>query len=265
MSIWGSHRIPEDSASTFSVGRLELHVRRRGREWLFALTSREPEEAGLSEPNAAETPNAGEAEHVEPVFSRYVAADSSPLLSLTPVMPDRPVVARAQTPVTLGPGVEARFYAEIPVWVRGTVGGDERRILFDTSIRQLSNTWFGGVLTGRLCYSLDRSFVFSQSELEVNEDAAVCTLRYRNQSRTPFSSGKVAIFADLLRVYRARGGLWTNEAVATVLGPEQLNLSVAETLPFPKAELEALGAPRVQAAESIVRKGLILLRTITNN
>ena len=248
MSIWGGNQVSDDGTMTFSVGDFALTVQRHGREWLFSH-------------------RLGEAtgdDQTEPSPDRYLAADRSSLLTLSPFMPDRPVVVAAGTRFALGAGVEARFYVEIPVWVRATVGGDPRRILFDTPTRRLSNTWFGGVMTGRLCYSLDRPMVFHREELTGQDDTAVCTVRFRNQSRSQFSSGKVAVFADLLRVYRRSERLWTNDAIATVVAPDQLSLSVGEELPFPKAELEQLADSRVPAGENIVRKGLILLKTITN-
>lgn len=232
-----------------------MWVRRTGRDWVFATRL-----GGDSQPEFPQDVDR----------RRYVAANSNGRLRLAPVMPDRPVVGSADTPFSLGPGVEARFYARIPVWVRATVGDDDRAILFESATRTLSNTWFGGVMTGRLCYSLDTKLVFLRSDLGPGEDIAVCSVRFRNQSRTPFSAGKIAIFADLVGVYKREPSvsgepqLWTNQAWVTVLGPEQLNLSVSDDLPLPKAELRRLSEARVHAGENILRKGLILLRTISN-
>src|SRR5690606_21791477 len=69
---------------------------------------------------------------------------------LSPGAADRPVVARPEVPLQVPPGDSIRLYLGTPAWITVTAVGVQ---LAEVPSRRLSDTWFGDVDAGELCYA----------------------------------------------------------------------------------------------------------------
>ncbi len=265
-------------------GSLDLWVHRQQRSWLFAAASVPPtgvptasDELFASGPDELDKP-----EEVE--WKRVVPRTMEATVHFSPVMADRPVVVRAQFPLTVNPRAATTVYADLPVWIRvssgastTTTGQDSAscgvaagEFLYESPVKTLSNTWYGGPLTGKLCYTLDTTLHYDPELIRRGDIVAGCRLTITNQTRRPFSVGKVAVFANLLSVYRIGEGIasplpagyWTEDARAILIGDEELAVGVGDKPPAPGARL--VGPARERTSENILKKSLILLKKISN-
>ena len=220
-------------------------------------------------------------------WKRVVPRSTDATIRFSPVMADRPVVVRTQFPLTLNPRAATTFYADLPVWVRvsaapaGALKADEsaganaRRevpveYLYETPAKLLSNTWYGGPLTGKLCYTLDTTLHYDPELIRRGDVVVGCRLTITNQTKRPFSVGKIAVFANLLSVYRVSetsssplpAGYWTEDARAILTGDDELTVGVGDKAPAADARL--VGPARERSSDSIIKKSLILLKKISN-
>lgn len=252
MYDWPSFTFAPGETRRLRFGNLHLWIHRQEKAWLYGSVIDEADIPGEEKP---ETVN----------WNRVVTVNTTASIRIVPVMPDRPVVVRTQFPLTIKPRGSTQFYADLPVWIRGETASRPAESIFELACGTMSNTWYGGPLTGKLCYTLDAALHYDFDKVPLADTVACCRLFISNRSKKSFSVGKIPIFANLLAVYRLRGhgpDLWTQGARATLSGEDELSVDVDDKVPVPGAEL--VTTAREKTDENILRKSLILLRKITN-
>jgi len=282
---WGSHSFSIGEEKSFTLGSLCVTIRRTVTTWQYAL-SQLPEHVD-DQPAEPETTDV----EAELDWSTYICGSSDDAITLVPAVPDRPLVIKASQPIHIAPGATYTFFTAIPLWVQAWVGKPGKRMLFDVPTRGFSNTWFGGAMTGRLCYTSSEQVVRHAHDVRTSEGtpSAYCAVEVRNNANTPLNFSKLAVFADLLRIYEVTdtkpdrmqqrkrratregihfsvevGDLWTSDAFAVYSAEEELNISVSDRPPQIPATVTRLSGPRNPDGDNIIRRGLILLRKISN-
>ncbi|TVQ21564.1 MAG: hypothetical protein EA383_16840 [Spirochaetaceae bacterium] len=292
-SSWGPHKFEIGEEQYFSFGRLGVYIRRTVTTWQYALQP-------LPEP-CSETDTETTEENEDPgteeltadlAWATYICGSSDDFVTILPAVPDRPLVVRAQQQINIAPGATYTFFTAVPLWVQAWVGKPGKRLLFDVPTSGFSNTWFGGAMTGRLCYTSPEQVV--RHAHDVHPESAVptayCPVEVRNNAHTPLSFSKLAVFADLLRIYEVTdvqapaggsnrkrrmaqkkvhipvsiGDFWTSDALAVYTTEEELSISVTDRPPYVPFQLSLVNRPRGADADTIIRRGLILLRKISN-
>lgn len=190
--LWQTYAMEVGQHRQWPIGDAVFHVRREPDEWQVA---RQP------------TDDDG-----EPPWKRWPADASWSDVVLAPAMPDRPVVARPESPVQLAPGCEARFFVSIPLWVRFTVAGVEPALaLLDAPAVVLSSIWFGEPTEGELCYSLKtRARRCDTQDSAENPHRAVCPVRMINETEAAVEFQRVCLQGKHLNIYRGATHLWTD-------------------------------------------------------
>ncbi|MDZ7827572.1 MAG: hypothetical protein U5R48_17990 [Gammaproteobacteria bacterium] len=144
----------------------------------------------------------------------YTGEDASDVLRLTPLLPDRPVVARPREPFAIAPGQRATLFVGVPLWLE-LVTGDDAHLVAHPSAR-LADTWFGpSTRSGELCYASLTNCRTSLEEMIRSSWRAVTPLVLENQGAEVWSLDRVALPVPLLPLFRAADGrYWTSELTA---------------------------------------------------
>ena len=279
--MWSAEEVAPGTCRRFGFGPLHVWIRRTRTTWQFAGTY-----AGESEEPVSDEPP----DDLE--WTAFVPQSNDTQIFFQPAPPDRPIVVRTEQPFQLAPGAEYSLYTGVPLWVRAWLGSSGGQLLFDLPTAILSNTWFGGAMTGRLCYSSPNMFARDTKAIPEGQGYALCPLHVRNSSDHSFTFSRIAILADLLRVFRSTdagaqapvrrlwrrvsrgaasplvhsvpGQLWTSEAYAHYSAEQELNVSVGDQAPRGEHGFEMLCEPRERDSDNLFRRSLILLRRISN-
>lgn len=144
-------------------------------------------------------------------FARFVFTRTHEQLSVLPNLPDRNVVAKPRTPITLMPGQEVTLFVGAVLWfsVR-TLKGE---LFYDVPLRRLSDTWFGpSPQVGELCYASRTHAIIDPQLLSHRSYRAIVPITIRNENlREPLVIEKINVPVTLLELYYTKTGqFWTN-------------------------------------------------------
>lgn len=212
--IWKRRTLRPGQVLRWQIGPLDLIVQRTDKEWMLTHTAQAGVEARSSVVESASMPEVAD-------WRRWAAREMDRSLQMTPVTPDRPVIARPEDPFTILPGDDATFFISIPVWIRVSAGNGEMRMLCEVPSLTLSNTWFGTPTEGELCYGLRIHARRSVEELTERPYRAICPLHVRNPSEIPLEFLRLCLRMEHLGVYRGNRHLWTNEVRVRYRGADQ--------------------------------------------
>jgi hypothetical protein len=226
---WGETALPVGGVARVVAGPLRLWARRRAHEWALVTTT-------------GSNGHAGEAERGHPVpeddvpesgsVHRFSFAQSPAALVLRPVLADRAVVVRPESPLWIPSGERVVLFMSTPVWVGVSVGRPSRQRvarrrgrrpersaedavedvgLIDIPTYRLSDTWFGpSTLVGELCYSSRTAGRLALDELPTRPHRAVTPVTIENLAASSLELRRLVVPIPSLALYAdTRSGLWT--------------------------------------------------------
>jgi hypothetical protein len=250
MDPWEATRIELGRLYRARVGPLSLWLRRSDDE-IHIAPDRADVDADLAdcEPLAeAPVPDG-----VDPDWARWVVGEGADSLRLAPALPDRAVVVRPESTLTLPTGREALFLVSIPVWVRVSISGDAGLDLCEHPTTVLSNIWFGDPMSGELCYSLRTRARRGVEDSPPRGHRAICPVRIRNDAPKPLEVERFCVRVQHLRIYAGQR-LWTSEVRVRFRGEEQ----ASEVHYAPEApSLEPVGGVVGDAREPVAPDSLL--------
>jgi hypothetical protein len=239
--IWNEHSFKDDSPLRWRIGDLSLSAKNPGDEiWISQryceANDQVEQEAELS-------------------WARWALKKKSSALYLVPALPDRSVVVKPESAFRLLPGVQARIFVRVPVWVAVKPAGPQKRQLTEIPSAILSLTWFGSPVEGELCY-----WISSSARREVKIDAerphlAICPVQLKNKSEEDLLIEKLCLRVKWLSLYESNGQLWSNSTSVSFQGTTEMSdvsVSSGPPLEAPKAELKSV--PREAAKRSFAIK-----------
>jgi len=240
------------------VGPLELWARRLADEWQVATTRDPAREERVLVDAVDQPPEAAE-------WKRYAADPGENHFRLTPVAPDRPLIVRPEDTLVIPPGRNVLLFVSVPLWVQIQVGDPVPTHLDEYPTLILTNTWFGTLTEGGLCYGLRTRAKRSVDEVNVRPARALCPLRLRNASDGPLEFQRLCLRSQHLCIYRGSRHLWTNAASVTYRGELELSSVIFERKP-PEFERAAtlLAEAREPIARSFIAKTFDNLRALTH-
>lgn len=240
---WGEHALASDATLDLQLGPLELRVRSTGDEiWLAHVPgSRPPSGTATGRPARDPRRDAADGEWVRwPVPE---GADRRVLLS--PVFPPRPVVAEPDRSFRLLPRARARIFVRVPLWVRVAVRSDPDRVLTEVPSVVLSDTWWGGLTEGELCYWLRTTARRKVPSEAFRPHLAVCPLELSNRSDEELPVEKLVLRVAHLSLFSADGRLWADDTRVRYRGPfEGSEIEVAGRRPDEATDGVRVAAPR---------------------
>lgn len=130
-------------------------------------------------------------------FERSVAK-----LALLPMLADRPMIVKPESPFSVPSGESITLYVSTPTWVTLQFGSPPQRLLEFPSFRP-SDTWFGpSTREGELCYASRTAGRLTLAEIPVRPHRAVTPIRIRNRASDALFLERVKVPVMYLSVYR---------------------------------------------------------------
>lgn len=212
--LWQSHVISKNQQFELCFGQLHLWVRREAQQWQIAYeneleAAEERFSLSFSEQAMPETQSP----------TRWILDEQVESFRLRPLLPDRPLIVRPESPVCLMPEQTVRFFIDIPLWLELSFGGKAAKGLEIPSLR-LSNSWFGTPTSGELCYAMKTPARLHQQDLEPSVQRAVFPLEVMNRSTETLNFERLCIRPQHLSIYEGKTSLWTNRGRASYRGAD---------------------------------------------
>lgn len=225
-SPWGVHDLRGAQALDLHFGPLSLRVEERDGEVWLGRHLVDPGGHGPSER-----------------WTRWATADWDGRVSFTPVFPDRPVVVEPDGAFWLVRGASARIYVRVPLWVHVEALGQDRTSLIRIPTVVGSDTWWGSLEEGELCYWFATSARRSVEDSLFQHHLAMCPVKLENASADSLPVERIALRVAYLSLYSQGGRLWADETSVRYQGEaEGAHLETAGTAP-PEAPGALLLAP----------------------
>jgi hypothetical protein len=248
IDIWRPTKIGVNEVVRRTIGPLTLWLKRLSYEWMLGTHRVEEDDVPGDAPEDLREPEEGE-------WLRWAAGDETSMFRLLPMMPDRPVVVRPVSPLSVPPNRQALLFVGIPIWVRIIAGAELRFVLREEPTVAPLLTWFGDYAAGELCYMLRTRARRTIEPADIRAHRAVCPVRVQNGWTAPLEFDRLCIHVAHLSVYTARAQLWTNEVRVTFRGPaDPSQVDYADGAPTAETITGILGEPRAPATRSLLHR-----------
>lgn len=257
--MWGPLDVKPDSCLSIHLEPLTVYVQRSGDEWHFTHSYDSSDALAEKDAEIIETTPPPDQDWLRLVSAR----DES--LELMPALPDRPLVIRPESPISIFPGRFARFFVPVPVWLRFVaVQGTARTDVIDIPSRMLSNTWFGDPAGGEICYSLDALLRRTPERLRYKSSSVTCVLVVRNSSSEKLNFERIRVHVENLSIFEHEEILWTNEIEVLYKGTDQVSqLEIKDKPPADLLNARKITEPRVIPDKNILRRSYSFIRQFT--
>lgn len=262
---WGTFTFEEDDAACWRVGPTTLWIHRSARSWRIIHSSTGnalDESADVKTPLPVDqtslTPEDPPADATVLRYSFQKIADRE--ISVTPVLADRAVVIRPDSPLYVLAGEEITIFASTPIWIR-IEAGSPPRLLSEVPSHRPSDTWFGpNTQEGELCYAVKTAGRLRLQSLPFRLHRAITPIHVRNEASDALLLERIQVPVQYLSLFRgANDFLWTP---LVELNRETAGDTAAVRLrekPPPEAGATTLlSKPRVEVRTNVI------LRTFTS-
>ncbi len=240
---WGE--LPLSPGATVRIGPARLWFRRRPRELRAAI---------LVEPDPISTgiERHLDVDEVDPpegfVLHRFAAMAGLSTLILTPLLADRPVVARPTHPFMMPPGSAVTVFISTVLWVELSLGGP----LIALPLYRMSDTWFGrSTIDGELCYAMRTALRMGLDDLPRRPHRAITAVHINNRGPDSLQIHRIRLPVQHLTLFTDETGeLWTEELEMNREDAGDATLSLRPNPPAVAGKTSRLAAPRIPPEDS---------------
>ena len=248
---WGSFTLAEGEVRRWQVGERTVWVHNRQFEWCVYERVASGEVAGPTAALATPLDEIPEGTSV----TRFSFNKPTAKVTLSPVLADRAIVLKPETPLFVPKGEETTLFVSTPLWLRLEV--ERVGQLLEVPSQQLSSTWFGpSTLVGELCYASRAAVGVDLAALKFEAHRAVTPLRVRNLADSPLQLERIKLPVQYLAVYQAaskEARLWTQTVTLEREADGDLaGLQLGKGAPREAGKTERLSAPRQRADKNLV-------------
>ena len=205
---WGTVSVPENDSFLLDSATFILAVEHKAKEWCIHTKIDRP---------LAQDEN--EFKHLIGTFSpincgdisRHIINDKTDAIEIKPSLPDRIVVCRPKSPITLVPGASVVLYLSIPIWLTIGVINGKYTLLKEVATQRLSDTWFGAsTREGELCYASQTIGRLDIEKLPFRVQRAITPLLIENKAKNDLIFERIALPVPSLSLFATQSGqLWT--------------------------------------------------------
>ena len=219
---WGDYTFALEQTNCWNIGPMVLHIQRQAREWKIASKRDETSKNthGWNFKNLTDMP-------VEDVdLKRFIFENTNQALKLTPLLADRPMVIRPETPIQVPAAQKILLYVSTPLWIRIEVHEPVIKLM-ELPIIRPSDTWFGPTtMQGEICYASQTHARLNLEDLPQMSHRAVTPVTIHNKTDESFQLERVNLAVPHLSLYCcSRESLWT-ESVTMVREPDNAAASL---------------------------------------
>lgn len=210
---WGEFTLLENQCARWEIGPTTIWLASQTNEWKVAYWSVN----GAYKKSANVTLPASERSMESAVdkneklakVSRYIFKKSATQFNVKPMLADRPVVVKPETPFFVFPKEEITLYIASPAWIHFEAGALRKTLIEIPSLRP-SDTWFGeSTLHGELCYSLRTLARLLYEPLSHIAYRIITPIRVRNKANDILELDRFQVLVKYLSIYESNGVLWT--------------------------------------------------------
>lgn len=232
-NLWGEREIPIDEIQSFRIGPLNIWFTRDAHELRIAYNHIEDDQQISSKmPEDLD-------------WQRWAFKQKTPKLIFRPVFPDRPVVVKPEAAFRVAEDASVRIYVRIPVWVRILLAGRQEPVLQDIPTVTLSNTWFGGMTEGSLCYWLSSGARRSIEPDPARNYLAVCPIQIIDKSPEDLDVQKICLHVENLSLFMNQESLWADETRIDFKGASEASrVEISGKPPVEAKDGELFSSPR---------------------
>ncbi|SEP16303.1 hypothetical protein [Aquisalimonas asiatica] len=248
----GDFSVPVDTTLALDVGPLSLTIHRSPMEWMLRHKSDGDlyaDTVTLDRREEVRNETADRKEH------RFVLAGDSPDLTISVRLPDRGIVSRPLTPLSIPSGETVRLYLSYPLWVVVSAGEPRRQMIEFPSVR-LSDTWFGdNTREGVICYATRSRCRLNLADHPNLPNRATTPLVIRNHGDDTLLLDRVRLPVSTLSLYRdGDGRFWSEEVTLT----RRADGGLADLELGRGAPAEAPGAARIAEPREVPQRNTLV-------
>lgn len=248
-SPWAFRALQADCWYRWRLDGAEVFLRNAGANWYWATKPKKPDELSrnFGGPEIVEEPG-----HLE---VRQAIAATQPV-ALRPFALSRPFVVMTTKAISILPGEEAEFSADLPVSVHWVTASGE--VLAHPNTIELHKTWFGDTSSGRLC------FLWPTTLEPPREDPfgsmIRCRIVVRNHTKTSLVLRQFPIYCEYLSLWESGSSLRSDLVLVEGLSDEVLRMT---TLPYKASAKDILlYEAAVTQKELLFQRGVDFLRSL---
>lgn len=180
-------------------------------------------------------------------FSRFSFQNTNANITLTPILGNRPQVARPEFPFYIAAFENVTLYISTPPWIKIETGNPPIHLL-EFPILRLSDTWFGeNTQTGELCYASRTRCRMNLSNTELLLHRVTSSIIIHNRSSENLLVQRIKIPLPSLSIYASKDYfLWTEDVIienSSATGGMLTELS--KTAPQIAEPAELISGPRL--------------------
>ena len=253
---WGEYNIPMDRAGKWQIGPSTFWIERSKHEWKITY---ERENDPLAPNLEIELPLQLPFEYGPQVtIKRFGMAKTTGKFSITPLLADRPVVIRPETPFYLLSGQDVTLYVSTQLWIKFKTGKPSLS-LRDMPIFRPSDTWFGPTsMEGEMCYASRTAGLLQLNDKLFRPHRAVSVVNLINRSKKSIFLERLKLPVPNLTLYQAaKGHLWTQTVSVELKAKNEIAaLSLIPKSPAEAGKSKLLVKPRHKPEKSILVRAL---------
>jgi hypothetical protein len=167
------------------------------------------------------------------MFSRHLLNQTEEVLSISPALADRSIVARPASKLHILPGEQIELYVSSPLWF--TVKLPTKSFCFaDIPFWRPSDSWFGpSPMVGELCYAKFTDAKVNLSQLEKREYRAITNVLIKNRHDQTLSIERINLPVPFFNIYVDKERqFWTDQIEITHRSDtEQAGITINEHSP----------------------------------
>jgi len=234
-SRWFSIRLDSNEAALWSVENVTVYAQRILGDWMLARTE-------SSKLKIDQRANKTDSLPIDLSWKRWALEHDAQEIRFWPSFPDKALVVKTRIPVLIPPETSVDLYVNLPIWLEISVTQKDLSYTLDTiAPTTLSNTWYGTLFEGHLCYAIKSRARRSFEDLSDEPLRAVCKLHIRNRSKDSLPVEKIRIQPEHLSLYRIGERLWTSAVTVTFKGKEHAaELDYVSTPPETTSPIELI-------------------------
>lgn len=245
---WGEHAIGREAPLAPRLGPSTLWIRAEGGEIRLAHAAGRQLEPDPGEEPPPEPPPEDEG------WIRWPVPHAPRRIRLSPVFPPRSLVVEPGLSFRLLAGARARIFVRVPLWVRVEVAGREDGRLTEVPSVLLSDTWWGDVADGELCYGLRTTARREVTPEIFASHLVVCPLDLTNGAQAELTVEKIALRVDHLSIFADGERLWADVTRVRYRGAEEgSDIEMSGQVPVEAPGAVRVAAPRIRPPSRGIR------------
>ena len=197
-------------------------------------------------------------------WQRWAVREGPAAVRLRPAFPDRTLVVAPEDAFSVVPQAEARIYVRVPVWARVELLGRSTTLLDEVPTVVMSNTWWGDLVAGDLCYWLPTAARRVLTAEHFRPHLVFCPILIRNRSADTLEVDRIAVRGVHSSIYAKGEQLWADETQLSFAGEAQgSEVTMTGKAPAEASGAELLSAPRVPVDRGFSARTFARLKSLS--